>query len=224
MRLAASHSEKNGVTYHHYILLSGQDYPIRPVGDLVEYLASALSTDFIEVLGPETGNYKDFLTRVCPYWPPALIRRSVLARAIAGLCRRVGKVLLTRHIVRGGCPARTFYFGSQWWALSSETVAWMLDAVERNPDWINWFDHALNPDECLFQTLFMTSPFDGRQHPILTYVDWSEGGSSPKVIQMEDLPSLRGSGCYLARKFDPTVDAMVLDAIDDGFLIAQSVS
>lgn len=65
MRLAASQSEKNGATYHHYIMLSGQNYPIRPVGDLVGYLASVSSTDFIEVLGPAVGNYKDFLTRVC---------------------------------------------------------------------------------------------------------------------------------------------------------------
>lgn len=70
----------------------------------------------------------------------------------------------------------------------------MLDAVERNPDWINWFDHALNPDECLFQTMFMASPFAGRERPILTYVDWSEGGSSSKVLQTEDLPSLRSRG------------------------------
>lgn len=102
--------------------------------------------------------------------------------------------MLTRRIVRGGCPAGTFYFGSLWWELSDETVAWMLDAVERNPDWINWFDHALNPDECLFQTMFMASPFAGRERPILTYVDWSEGGSSSKVLQTEDLPSLRSRG------------------------------
>lgn len=165
--------------YHHYVLLSDQDYPVRPIDHIGQHLASAPNIDFIDVLGPETRNYKDYLTRVCLYWPKALVKRGVISRSIAALCRRVGKALLSAHVVRDSSSSNNYYFGSMWWALSGRIVAWMLDVVTKNPTWINWFDQSLNPDECLFQTLFMASPAADRQCPNLTYIDWSEGRSSP---------------------------------------------
>ncbi len=223
LELAVAHSEDVGVPYHHYVLLSGQDYPVRPIDHIVQHLASAPDIDFIDVLGPETRNYEDYLTRVCLYWPKALVKRDIISRSIAALYRRVGKALLSTRVVRGGSPSNNYYFGSMWWALSGRTVAWMLDAVKKNPTWISWFDHSLNPDECLFQTLFMASPAAGRQRPNLTYIDWSEGRSSPKTLRMEDFDSISASSCCFARKFDPAIDSAVLDAIDRKLLSIDSI-
>jgi hypothetical protein len=45
-------------------------------------------------------------------------------------------------------------------------------------------------------------------------VDWSEGGASPRVLTSFDLDRLVRSSALFARKFDPRVDAAVIDALD----------
>jgi hypothetical protein len=50
------------------------------------------------------------------------------------------------------------------------------------------------------------------------YVDWTQGGTSPKILTVDDLPALRATPKLYARKFDADVDAAVLDAIDADFL------
>jgi hypothetical protein len=48
----------------------------------------------------------------------------------------------------------------------------------------------------------------------LRYVDWSEGGPSPRVLTSYDLERMVRSSALFARKFDPRVDAAVIDALD----------
>ena len=53
----------------------------------------------------------------------------------------------------------------------------------------------------------------------LRYLDWSRE-PAPAVLTRDDLPALLGSGKLFARKFDPTVDSEVLDALDRHLAVA----
>jgi len=48
----------------------------------------------------------------------------------------------------------------------------------------------------------------------LRYVDWSEGGASPRVLTSYDLDRMTRSSALFARKFDPRIDSAVIDALD----------
>lgn len=61
----------------------------------------------------------------------------------------------------------------------------------------------------------MNSSFRDRVAPDdLRYVDWTGGGDHPKVLTLRDLDALLASSKLFARKFDPTVDEVVLDRLD----------
>jgi hypothetical protein len=80
---------------------------------------------------------------------------------------------------------------------------------------IDLFRRASSPDESFFQTVLVNSPLRDRLvNDDLRYVDWSEGGASPRVLTSYDLDRMLASHALFARKFDPAVDAEVLDVLD----------
>jgi len=85
--------------------------------------------------------------------------------------------------------------------------------VMDHPDYVRFFDHAMVPDECFFQTLLMNSPLAPTiAKGALTYIHWRPPW--PGILTMADLPRILASDCLLARKFDPAVDREVLDQLD----------
>ena len=69
-----------------------------------------------------------------------------------------------------------------------------------------------------FQTLVMNSPFAANVMPGVTYAVFDKQvsrGKHPLVWTSSDLDQLLSSGFFFARKFDQTVDAVVLDQPDE---------
>jgi hypothetical protein len=83
-----------------------------------------------------------------------------------------------------------------------------------NPDFVTFFRRVRVPDEIFFQTLVMNSPFRDRITDPLRYIAWDGDSDNPRILTMADLDALMASSSLFARKFDPAVDAEVLDRID----------
>ena len=47
----------------------------------------------------------------------------------------------------------------------------------------------------------------------MRFVDWSDGGRSPRVLRDEDYAALMESGMLFARKFDETKDSEIIRRI-----------
>ena len=191
--------------YSHFALISAQDYPLRDMTELLDFLGDNPNRDFIDIIQ----NDETFQSRYLLYWPDFLIGREKWQRPIRGFYKTIGMAL--PFIQRKVKPASRLYCGSQWWVLRASVVKWMLHELENRDRWISFYSHSLNPDEGLFQTLYMASPFKNDRDSILTYIDWSEHGSSPKTLDVSDLDAMRESGKFFARKFDLAVDSSVLD-------------
>ncbi len=74
-------------------------------------------------------------------------------------------------------------------------------------------------DEFLIPTIVMNSPFAEKTlNDNLRYIDWSEGGSNPKVFTVKDFTALKNSDKLIARKFDCLLDCEILNAIDQEIL------
>ena len=108
-----------------------------------------------------------------------------------------------------------FYFGANWMAFSQETVTWIMQYLNQHSEYIKYFHHCQNPDESFFHTLFMNSPYREKRLDFLHYVDWSEGGNSPKTLTMTDYDKLKYSQYMMDRKFDLNVDSRIIRKLEE---------
>ena len=193
------HVVGNGVPFDYAVLLTGQDYPLRPHAEIARTLGDAGGRSFMrhielpwEHWGPRGG-----LDRL-EDWHVITYRRLHLA------------LPLRRRIPGGLRP----WGGSAYWCLERSLVHFVHGFLRENPDYVRFFEHVFVPDELFFQTIVMNSELrDTVDNDDLRYLDWSRE-PAPVVFRRGDLPALVGSGALWARKFDETVDAAVLDALD----------
>lgn len=196
-------------------VMSGQDYPVRPTHHFYEYLLNADRKEFFEVAHVDTE------------WPIAMHRYQRF-HLIEWKVR--GRYRLEDFINIFVAP-RTFYKGklqpygkSAWFTASVAFVQYALNYMRENPDYERFLRTVWNPDEFTFNTLVMNSPFRERLvNSNLRNIDWSEGNANPKIFRVSDVPGLIQGECFMARKFDTTVDAEVLDLLDQ-FIAADTFS
>lgn len=187
-------------SFDYAVLLTGQDYPLCPPGEIAAFLAQADGKSFMH------------------NWPlpyPLWDGRGGLDRLESWHFIRYRRRLHVRLPLRRSLPGDLLPFGgTPYWILSRPVVEWIDYFVTSNPQFVRFFEHVFVPDELFFQTIVMNSPLaDTVQNDDLRYMDW-ERIPAPAVLGVQDLPKLLASKALLARKFDPTVDARVLDLLD----------
>ncbi|MGN6555650.1 MAG: beta-1,6-N-acetylglucosaminyltransferase, partial [Verrucomicrobiota bacterium] len=115
------------------------------------------------------------------------------------------------------------HFGSSYWYLHRSCLQWVHDYLINHPEYVKFFRWAHIPDENFFQTLLMNSELEPSICPrTLTYVDWRP--PFPGILTIEDLPRLHESDCLMARKFDSTVDAEIMNQLDQDARLADRAS
>jgi len=181
------------------VLLTGQDYPLRSPAQIESTLAGAGGRSFITYRRPE-GRFLRRLTRW--HWHGTVMGRRVR------LPNRFMPLTVRRRLPPGLLP----YTGSAHWCLSRDCLEYI---ARSDPELARFFQRSAVPDESFFQTLLMNSPLASTLvNDDLRYIDWSEGGPSPRVLTSYDLERMLRSSALFARKFDPRVDAAVIDALD----------
>lgn len=211
----ASHHEK----YEHYWLCSGQDYPIKPVDEIVRFLHSKPDTNFIQIWNSKNsigGAENNYDKRTAIYFPAFVLGNSAVKRiAKRALVELTGGWNRTFSLFRRKAPDNVkFFFGSSWICFSGEMEEWMESYLKAHPEYIQFYRNVNCPDECFFQTLVMNSPYKDKREDYLHYVDWSEGGNSPKTLTIDDYGKLLVSDKLMARKFDTEVDRRIIDEIN----------
>ncbi len=192
--------QKNEAVRHVY-LASGSCLPLRPVDELIEYLAESPRTDFIESATtadvPWTvGGLDD--ERFTLRFPFSWKRQRFLFDKSVELQRFLG---LKRKIPNGLVP----HMGSQWWCLTRRTLSAILEDPER-PAYDAYFRHVWIPDESYFQTLarLYASKIESRS---LTLSKFDFQGK-PHIFYDDHLQLLRRSDCFVARKIWPYADRL----------------
>lgn len=86
--------------------------------------------------------------------------------------------------------------------------------MKEHPSFSEYLFNSLNPDESIFQTLLMMSPYKNTRHDYLHYIDWSERPgkprNSPNTLTLADYDKMIESGYLMARKFDMDVDKSII--------------
>jgi hypothetical protein len=194
------------------VLLSGQDYPVRPVARIEAELLAAPFDAFIRHApvaprGLRRGTVDEFTRRYAFRWRP------VSPRAGARLAR-LDPLVQVRTLPSGtymGLPARPplpVFHGSDWFSLSRRAVDAVLAAPRAVVD---HFLHTIIPTEAFVHTVLASSGLrladDHRRYAVFD----PPSAPSPRVFGLDDVDEVLASGADFARKFD---DERVLDAID----------
>lgn len=202
------------------LLLSGQDYPLTSVSHLVQFLAKHRDRSFMQYHAFASGEWPaDGIKRLTRWYfnlemPPSWFRKKLNN----GLIKLFNRLWPNRPFPAG----LEAYGGSQWWCLHRQCVEYVVTFTRQNRHVSDFFKYVRIPDEAYFHTVLLNSPLHQTIiNRSLTYVDWG-GPPFPRILGSSDLAALTSSGCFFARKFDPAVDALVLDQIDQQMLAVST--
>lgn len=194
--------------HDYYLHMSGADYPIRSVEELHDFLGSKNQ----EHIGMKALDYsKERPTRLEHVYIPSENYKSIRMRLL-----NRAMWLLPRRDVKKGLLGHHPHNGSSWWGLTHACVRYVLNFVDQNPSFVEFFSRTKHPDEYFYQTVVAGSPFAGRvQSRHLTFMAGQRDGPlHPAVLNRDDMEAMRESGKFFARKFDYNRDPEFYDLVD----------
>jgi hypothetical protein len=214
------------------VLISGQDYPIQPLGKIEQFLASTAADGFM--FGLPLDQWYEPHARECmrryyyQYYGLPGVLRPVLGR-MAGISDLQPWVRLKAGSPAAGGPwlglqarttpfagGRVCYKGSCWFTLRHRCVAAIDEFVRSDPAYVRYYKRTRIPDESFFQGILLNDCDFTIENDDKRYILWrSTAKLHPDILTVDDFDPMVGSGKHFARKFDASVDARVLDMLDD---------
>ena len=198
---AAEQMLKHFPGVEHVFLVSGSCLPLRPIKELVSYLAARPQTDFIESVTTEDVGWTIGgldIERFTLRFPFSWRKQRRLFDGYVRLQRRIG---LRRRIPLGVVP----HLGSQWWCLTRKTLAAILTSPDREA-YDRYFRRVWIPDESYFQTL--VRQFSTRIESRSLTLSKFDFQGKPHIFYDDHLQLLRRSDCFVARKIWPHADKL----------------
>ena len=195
-------------------VLSGQDYPLRPLAEIERGWRESGVDGFVESVPVEPPPWtragadefaRRYFYRYRQVRPPGRALRRVVAAARPLLALREmpwGTLLGVRH--RGpGVPVRR---GGDWLTLSRRAVE-----VVTGGALVDHYRRTILPTESLPHTALHAAglPLSGDTR---RYTAWAPGAAHPAMLGSGDLDAILASGADFARKFAP--EDPVLDELD----------
>ncbi|HWW63646.1 MAG TPA: beta-1,6-N-acetylglucosaminyltransferase [Sphingomonadaceae bacterium] len=173
--------------WSHFINLSGQCYPLKPLGELKRQIVEAGDVAHVEMRSIDSLPADDWHLQ----------------------SRRIFETPVRAFALGRKPPPRDFtmgHKGSQWVILPRAFCAWAAAAPETQRIAAYLKTRQLS-DELIAQALVENGPYRDRiAHHYGRAIVWP----GPKLFGTEDLPFLQASPAWFGRKFDVATDARVL--------------
>lgn len=213
IRLA--YNESNADYYH---LLSGQDYPIRPLCQFLKFFEDHQDDEKKEFIQfthlPNPGWEKNTFRRLQYFYPydvagdKANPKQWVAGQVREQLMRGIKRPLPDEfdHI----------YGGSQWFSISRDAVKTLLDYTDRNPSFYRRMWMTFAPEECYVATILVNllgeDKIENTNH---RFIRWkNENGNYPANLGTEHFHYLVETDSFFARKIELPSSAKLLKQID----------
>jgi hypothetical protein len=209
------------------VLISGQDYPVRPIAEIERRMALAGVDAFIEAVPchPPQGRLIDeFALRYYYRWyriPRCLAGKAVRVASAGNSFVRIrsiprdGAWLGVRAVQTSFGDGFGCYRGADWFNLSRRAVETVLEQCRSHAELLHYYRHTLIPSESLVQSILANDHGLRLSGDVRRYTQWDQPhGTSPAVLGLDDLDAILGTQADFARKFDEEVDGRVLDEID----------
>jgi hypothetical protein len=218
-------------SYSHIHLLSGQDYPIKPVNDIYSFFRNQPDTDFIEyesfpvkhmAFGGRDRSHHysmNIFGKRQTYLPFKYCSNlSIKGKVMNSFLGIVQFVLPKRKIPDNFTP----FYGSQWWSLSQSSAEKILRFVDSNPTYIKYHQYSLLPDEMFFQTILLNiDTGNSLINDNKRFIKWNNESSHPISLSSSHLSEINTSEKLFARKFE--MNDSVLNIIDNNLRNEKSL-
>jgi len=191
--------------YTHINLLSGQDYPLKPIEEIHQFLFANSDKTFMRLLSINDNEWNQGRERLIKYsfgdyhyfykYKLQYLANTILPKRKVPLKLRP-------------------YGGSQWITITPECAIYAMNYLKNHPKAKRYFRRTWAIDEIFFQTILMNSPLRNKLiNDNLRFIE-QEGNTRPTVFTVNDAGRLNSSGKFFARKFDYDVDTRILDYLD----------
>lgn len=199
----------SGIKYDFINLLSGQDYPLRSADVMVDFFRQHKGYEFLK--------YKDIKND----WTEGQLRMQkyfLINHKLKGKYKieRLLNFLLPRRKI----PYNLHPYGeSMFWMLSLQAAMYVVDKVENDKKLSRFFSLSWGTDEFVFQTILMNSAYKDKViNENYRYIDWSQGGANPKLLDEDNFDDIKQSNMLFARKMDLVKSSKLMDLIDVNLL------
>lgn len=212
--------------YDRYILISGQDLPIKPNSFIASFFQNNPDAQFIESEKlPRQGwaSQDGGFDRLTLYHPNKKSSRTIYTWLVEYSFKVIGKAQQTFPILKRNL-FYNYWGGAQWFNLTGDCVDYLLSYLNGNEQYLRSFRQTGCTDEIFFQTIIMGSPFANKVvQDYLRYVDFDTGPEYPRTLREADYSSLIESSALFARKFDVNVDNAIIERVYDYVLTPKEV-
>lgn len=196
------------IEFDYCILISDTDYPIKPNEELLNILSSG-------------GEFINANKGFCSHKPEKRIKYYYFdgfdhrQNDLKSLFSRSIEILLRPIVYKRHYPFEQAWVDTVWSALSIACVRYILEYVDKNPDYVAFFRTAKIPEEIFLHTIIGNSKYAMQVRGNLTYTDWTNSTSGPAQITLEHISALHncdeisGRTIFFARKFkDDSIDVI----------------
>lgn len=228
---------RNHLDFDWLVLLSGQDYPIRPVPEIEAFLSATEFDGFVKgspvgtgLNGDREGFRRYFYRYYRVPWSSSLrpstaeeqgpvvhaARQARDAQSFFSLKTAPAGVYVGVRRLRTPFSSHfPCYRGSTWFTLSSRCVEAIDSFTKEHPSYVRAYRRTRSAAESFIITILLNDPRFKLSHDHLRYIRFRGHRPNPEVLTADDLDELLSSGKHFARKFDLDVDAEVLDMLDE---------
>ena len=201
MRMARA----SGKNYTHMYFGSGQDLLVKR--GLYEYLDAHPGTTFIRIKN-EVTSVDRASARYRIRWPQKLMIRNDLhvyrfLRIGMQLLCKIGIVMFPNKKTLKK-PLR-FYEGRTWFIAPITVMEYILDYIDDNSDYEEFWEESLAADLMFFQTILMNSPYTDKVEDELMNVEFGKTfrtTNHPLTVKMECIEEINNGKWFCARKFE----------------------
>jgi hypothetical protein len=217
--------ESQPTPYDWASILSGSDYPLRPIAALRAFLRSSPHDGYLyhfdverqqaqsaPMVWPRQEWEDRYLFQYRQLTGTMTQRERFLLKGPRLLLERSRSYRLhTSYGLWLGARAHHHPFsdgfklhgGNVWMTIRKPAVRAVLRFVDARPEIVEYFRRTIVPEEAFFPTIMANDPSLRLSDRELRYYDFrGSRHGRPRVFNESDLPELQASGCYIARKFD----------------------
>jgi hypothetical protein len=231
----------HNIDFDWLINLTGQDYPTQHLSKIENFLAQTSYDGFIEyfqVCSKQSQwsiregysryfySYQQFIKDL-PEWLQKVSTPLKVINYIQSFFRINFSYGLSLG-VRASAPFNEdliCYGGSFFCTLSRKCIQYLNEFSRTHPDVVDYYRHVGVPEESFIQTVLLSSGLFNLCNDCKRYFDFSRSRNGhPRILTIDDYPSLLQDNIHFARKFDFTQDSKILDLLDARILNINQAS
>lgn len=202
----------NNKNYDYIFLLSGDCLPLKTNRYINKFLEKNLPSQYIAL----DKNFKNLDDRVKYIYNSLYYKKN--CNIVLKVIRKMQDKLkiFPRNKLYKKLPK--LYKGTQWFGITGELKFYILDFIEKNPEYVKAFENSFCCDEVFFHTIVFNSKFRNNIYKpkdnsnicfqALRYIDWSTGPDFPRILNENDFNNIKKSECLFGRKFDENIDIL----------------